>query len=150
MYSIDTVRQHAHLHSWILNTLFFILWIADIVVGRYCCRHEVFQKSLDLNSISWGPFFGRIFETVRMDIEAGKPYITLASRGSAAGFLIDAVEHYRDRKSLKEIRILYTARAVLHLPIELPKFTLLLQKNTAMSILTFFGFHWWRDRCLPC
>jgi len=32
-YFIDIVRRHTHPHSWVLNTPFFVAWIADLAVG---------------------------------------------------------------------------------------------------------------------
>lgn len=40
MYFIDIVRRHTHPHSWILNTPFFIAWVADTVVGFYWRRQK--------------------------------------------------------------------------------------------------------------
>eukprot|EP00173_Palmaria_palmata_P004115 Plantae.Rhodophyta-Palmaria_palmata.ctg4923.p1 GENE.Plantae.Rhodophyta-Palmaria_palmata.ctg4923~~Plantae.Rhodophyta-Palmaria_palmata.ctg4923.p1 ORF type:complete len:493 (+),score=71.05 Plantae.Rhodophyta-Palmaria_palmata.ctg4923:118-1596(+) len=38
LYFIDIVRRHTHPHSWILNTPFFVHWIADLIVGVYWRR----------------------------------------------------------------------------------------------------------------
>lgn len=37
MYFIDIWRRHTHPHSWVLNTPVFLLWFADLAIGR-CWR----------------------------------------------------------------------------------------------------------------
>mmetsp|Transcript_16825 Transcript_16825/g.67893 ORF Transcript_16825/g.67893 Transcript_16825/m.67893 type:complete len:672 (-) Transcript_16825:451-2466(-) len=34
MYFIDIWRRHSHPHSWILNSPVFVLWLADLAIGR--------------------------------------------------------------------------------------------------------------------
>lgn len=34
MYFVDIWRRHSHPHSWVLNTPVFVLWIADLAIGR--------------------------------------------------------------------------------------------------------------------
>lgn len=40
-YFIDIVRRHTHPHSWVLNTPFFLAWLADLAVGRLWWRAAV-------------------------------------------------------------------------------------------------------------
>ncbi|KAK1859126.1 hypothetical protein I4F81_001723 [Pyropia yezoensis] len=40
-YFIDIVRRHTHPHSWVLNTPFFLAWLADLAVGRLGWRAAV-------------------------------------------------------------------------------------------------------------
>lgn len=49
-------------------------------------------------------------EYVRREIQSGAVPVTLVAGGSAAGYLIDAVQQHRDMKSLTPLTILYTAR----------------------------------------
>lgn len=66
------------------------------------------QTNLDLRV--WGPFLSDMSGSVRREIQSGEVPVTLGAGGSAAGFLIDAVQQQRDMKSLTSLTILYTAR----------------------------------------
>lgn len=58
LYFVDIVRRHSHPHSWILNTPFFALWIADKVWQKFWRRSvspEVHRLKLgdDYMVLSW-------------------------------------------------------------------------------------------------
>ncbi len=59
-------------------------------------------------------------ETVRESIKYGRLPVTLVAGGSAAGYLIDAVQQHRDMRSMTPLTILYTARdtALFHWVVE--------------------------------
>lgn len=58
LYFIDIVRRHTHPHSWVLNTPFFLAWLADLAVGRWWWRTAtppvaVRRLSRDYSVLTW-------------------------------------------------------------------------------------------------
>lgn len=99
-YFIDIVRRHTHPHSWVLNTPFFLAWLADLAVGRLWWRAAVSpvavrRLSPDYAVLTWAapaPVPPRcVGPTVHLRLpgaslwERAHPFTAFANRGGAVG-----------------------------------------------------------------
>lgn len=132
--SEPTLLERAHVFTGFENRCGLELadgrkWTACLVVRIYNKKRSPALGRIDkfshtirmaeasyLNLNVWGPFLGGMSEAVRADIYHGSLPVTLVAGGSAAGYLIDAVQQHCDLRSLKPLTILYTARdgALIH------------------------------------
>lgn len=65
-------------------------------------------EASDLKIVTWGPFHGSMSENIRLHLESGKA-ITLVAGGSAAGYILDAIQIY-DIDCSGALTVFYTCR----------------------------------------
>lgn len=69
-------------------------------------------ESTDLALWTWGPFLGDMSEKLRVRLQCGQRPLTLVGGGSAAGFIIDALQQYNSSCDRTTLTCLYSARDV--------------------------------------
>ncbi|CDF36781.1 unnamed protein product [Chondrus crispus] len=106
-----------------LNLIDDKCWSACLIVRVYhskrrprlgkkdkCSHTQRVAESTDLNLWTWGPFLGEMSEKIRVAMESGHRPITLVAGGSAAGYLIDAVQKHGLENNELSLTCLYTCR----------------------------------------
>lgn len=67
-------------------------------------------ESTDLKLYTWGPFQGEMSLKVRTSLGMGSNPVTLVAGGSAAGYIIDALQQHIVSRNFTHLTCLYTAR----------------------------------------